>query len=150
MLTGDQNIVDVRISLLWQVVDPIQVLFNVRAPDDMVRSVAESAMREVVGRRPAQDIFRDDQAGIAREVQQIAQNILASYEMGVAVNQVTIELAAPPAEVADAFDEVQHILAEALADRRRIELRIFYHVVQKRSDDGVVVHLQLGENLSHC
>jgi modulator of FtsH protease HflK len=123
MLTGDQNIVDVRISLLWQVVDPIQVLFNVRAPDDMVRSVAESAMREVVGRRPAQDIFRDDQAGIAREVQQIAQNILASYEMGVAVNQVTIELAAPPAEVADAFDEVQR--AEQDEDRFQEEARAY-------------------------
>ncbi len=121
MLSGDQNIVDVRFSILWQVIDPVQHLFNVREPDDMVRSVAESAMREVVGRRPAQDIFRDDQAGIAREVQQIAQEILDGYQVGVAVNEVTIELAAPPQEVADAFDEVQR--AEQDEDRFQEEAR---------------------------
>jgi membrane protease subunit HflK len=121
MLSGDQNIVDVRFSVLWQVTDPIQNLFNVRDPDDMVRRVAESAMREVVGRRPAQDIFRDDQAGIALEVQQIAQTISDGYAMGVTINEVTIELAAPPAEVADAFDEVQR--AEQDEDRFQEEAR---------------------------
>jgi len=121
MLSGDQNIVDVRFSVLWQVTDPIQNLFNVRDPDDMVRRVAESAMREVVGRRPAQDIFRDDQAGIALEVQQIAQDIAEGYQMGVTINEVTIELAAPPAEVADAFDEVQR--AEQDEDRFQEEAR---------------------------
>jgi membrane protease subunit HflK len=121
MLSGDQNIVDVRFSVLWQVTDPIQHLFNVRDPDGMVRSISESAMREVVGRRPAQDIFRDDQAGIAIEVQQIAQEIAEFYQMGVNINEVTIELAAPPAEVADAFDEVQR--AEQDEDRFQEEAR---------------------------
>jgi membrane protease subunit HflK len=73
----------------------------------MVRSVGESAMREVVGRRPAQDIFRDDRAGIQLEVRDIAQRILDSYELGVNVSQIAIENVAPPTEVADAFDEVQ-------------------------------------------
>lgn len=107
MLTGDQNIVDVKFSVLWSVNDPQQYLFNVRDPEGMVRSVSESAMREVVGRRPAQDIFRDDRAGIQLEVAQIAQNILASYNLGVALSQIAIENVAPPTEVADAFDEVQ-------------------------------------------
>jgi membrane protease subunit HflK len=121
MLSGDQNIVDVSFSVLWQVTNPEQNLFNVREPDDMVRSVAESAMREVVGRRPAQDIFRDDQAGIANEVQDISQAILDDYGVGVSVNAVTIEVAAPPAEVADAFDEVQR--AEQDEDRFQEEAR---------------------------
>ena len=107
MLTGDQNIVDVRFAVLWSVNDPMQFLFNVRDPDAMVRGVGESAMREVVGRRPAQDIFRDDRAGIAIEVMQIAQTILDNYQTGVRVTRVAIENAAPPTEVADAFDEVQ-------------------------------------------
>ena len=67
MLSGDQNIVDVRFSVLWSVSNPEDYLFNVRDPEDMVRNAGESAMREVVGRRPAQDIFRDDRAGIAVE-----------------------------------------------------------------------------------
>ncbi|HEY0920904.1 FtsH protease activity modulator HflK [Devosia sp.] len=121
MLSGDQNIVDVRFSVLWSIADPIAYLFNVRDPEDMVRSAGESAMREVVGRRPAQDVFRDDRAGIEVEVQQITQSILDSYGLGVRLSRVAIENAAPPAEVADAFDEVQR--AEQDEDRFQEEAR---------------------------
>jgi membrane protease subunit HflK len=107
MLSSDQNIVDVRFSVQWAVTDPVQFLFNVRDPEDMVRSAAESAMREVVGRRPAQDAFRNDQAGIRLDVQRVTQEILDSYQMGVSINDVNLEQAAPPTEVADAFEEVQ-------------------------------------------
>lgn len=107
MLSGDQNIVDVAFSVQWRVSNPQDYLFNVQAPDEMLRKTAESAMREVVGRSSAQDIYRDDRAGITLEVQQITQQILESYGAGITVNSLTIENVAPPAEVADAFDEVQ-------------------------------------------
>ncbi|MBK8083148.1 MAG: FtsH protease activity modulator HflK [Devosia sp.] len=121
MLSGDQNIVDVRFSVLWSVSDPARFLFNVRDPDDMVRSVGESAMRQVVGSRPAQDIFRDDRAGIAEDVRSITQTILDQYQLGVRVSQVAIENVAPPTEVADAFDEVQR--AEQDEDKFQEEAR---------------------------
>lgn len=121
MLTGDQNIVDVAFSVLWRVTDPGLYLFKVRDPDEMVRRAAESAMREVVGRSPAQDIFRDNRAGIAIDVQQITQTILDSYEVGVSVSNISIENVAPPTEVADAFDEVQR--AEQDEDRFQEEAR---------------------------
>lgn len=121
MLSGDQNIVDVKFSVLWSVSDPEAYLFNVRDPDDMVRSVGESAMREVVGRRPAQDIFRDDRIGIQTDVLQIVRGIADSYNLGVNISQITIEQAAPPAEVADAFAEVQR--AEQDQDRFQEEAR---------------------------
>jgi len=107
MLSSDQNIVDVRFSVQWSVANPVEFLFNVRDPEDMVRSAAESAMREVVGRRPAQDAFRNDRAGIQIEVKQIIETILDVYQIGVRVDRVNIEQAAPPAEVVDAFEEVQ-------------------------------------------
>jgi len=108
MLSGDQNIVDVSFSVLYQVTSPNDFLFNVRDPQGMVRQVAESAMREVVGKRPAQDIFRDARAGIADEVRSITQNTLDSYKAGININAVNIEdVAPPPGDVADAFDEVQ-------------------------------------------
>src|SRR5262245_37938602 len=115
MLSGDQNIVDVKFSVAYQVSDPKAYLFNVSAPDEMVRQVAESAMREAVGRRPAQDVFRDDRQGIADTVRGIIQTTLDSYRTGVTVNAISIEDAAPPREVADAFDEVQR--AEQDEDR---------------------------------
>jgi modulator of FtsH protease HflK len=106
MLSGDQNIVDVRFSVQWAVTSPTDFLFNVRDPDDMVRSAAESAMREVVGRRPAQDVFRNDRAGIRTDVLTITQGVLDSYGIGVTISDINFE-SAPPAEVADAFAEVQ-------------------------------------------
>jgi membrane protease subunit HflK len=122
MLSGDQNIVDVRFAVLWSVVSPVDYLINVRDPEAMVRNAAESAMREIVGRRPAQDIFRDDRAGITVEVQEITQAILDSYGMGVNVS-ISIENAAPPADVADAFNEVQR--AEQDEDRLQEEARSY-------------------------
>ncbi|MDN2566154.1 FtsH protease activity modulator HflK [Aquibium sp. A9E412] len=115
MLSGDQNIVDVKFSVAYQVSDPADYLFNVSNPDEMVRQVAESAVREVVGRRPAQDVFRDDRQGIADAVRDIIQTTLDDYDAGLTVNALSIEDAAPPREVADAFDEVQR--AEQDEDR---------------------------------
>ncbi|MDY8108612.1 FtsH protease activity modulator HflK [Fulvimarina sp. 2208YS6-2-32] len=115
MLSGDQNIVDVQFAVLYQVDNPQNFLFNVQDPASMVQQVSESAMREVVGRRPVQDVFRDDRAGIAEEVREIAQATLNEYGAGVRINGISIEDAAPPPQVADAFDEVQR--AEQDEDR---------------------------------
>ena len=115
MLSGDQNIVDVRFSVAYQVANPSDYLFRVADPDDMIRQVAESAMREAVGRRPAQDIFRDDRQGIAEAVRGIVQGTLDSYGSGLNINAISIEDAAPPREVANAFEEVQR--AEQDEDR---------------------------------
>ncbi|OWK21538.1 hypothetical protein AJ88_17065 [Mesorhizobium amorphae CCBAU 01583] len=93
--------------MAYQVSDPRAYLFDVSDPDGMLRQVAESAMREAVGRRPAQDIFRDDRQGIAASVREIIQTTLDGYKAGLNVNAISIEDAAPPREVADAFDEVQ-------------------------------------------
>jgi len=107
MLSGDQNIVNVQFSVFWAINDPVSYLFNVRDPESMVRYAAESAMREVVGRRPAQDIYSDDRSGIAAEVLRITASTLESYGLGVSINQILIENAGPPPEVIDAFNEVQ-------------------------------------------
>jgi membrane protease subunit HflK len=107
MLSGDQNIVNVQFSVFWAINDPVAYLFHVRDPESMVRYAAESAMREVVGRRPAQDIYSDDRSGISAEVQRITLATLESYGLGVSVNQILIENAGPPSEVIDAFNEVQ-------------------------------------------
>src|SRR5690606_25116095 len=90
-------------------------LFNLESPSATLQQVAESAMREVVGRRPAQDIFRDNREDISTEVRAIIQGTMDTYGSGVSINAVPIEDAAPPREVADAFEEVQR--AEQDEDR---------------------------------
>ncbi len=90
----------------------------------MARQIAESAMREAVGRRPAQDIFRDDRQGIAQSVRDIMQATFDQYGTGLAVNAISIEDAAPPREVADAFDEVQRAEQdEDVSSRNRTSTR---------------------------
>lgn len=115
MLTGDQNIVNVQFSVLYTITDPTQYLFNLESPPQTLQQVAESAMREVVGRRPAQDIFRDNRQAIAADVKATIQQTMDHYGAGIAVNAIAIEDAAPPRDVADAFDEVQR--AEQDEDR---------------------------------
>ncbi len=115
MLSGDQNIVNVQFSVLFTVTDPQSYLFKLESPAETLQQVSESAMREIVGRRPAQDIFRDARQVIATDVRNIIQGTLDTYGAGISINAVAIEDAAPPREVADAFDEVQR--AEQDEDR---------------------------------
>lgn len=115
MLSGDQNIVNVQFSVLFTVTDPRAYLFNLEAPAATLQQVAESAMREVVGRRPAQDVFRDNREEISTQVRDIIQGTMDTYGAGISINAVPIEDAAPPREVADAFEEVQR--AEQDEDR---------------------------------
>jgi membrane protease subunit HflK len=107
MLSGDQNILNVQFSVLYTISDPKSYLFRLENPAETLQQVAESAMREVVGRRPAQDAFRDNRQPIASEVQNIIQGTMDRYGAGIAINRVNIEDVAPPREVADAFEEVQ-------------------------------------------
>jgi membrane protease subunit HflK len=116
MLSGDQNIVNVQFSVLYTISDPQSYLFRLENPAETLQQVAESAMREVVGRRPAQDAFRDNRGPIETEVRNIIQGTMDRYGAGISINRVTIEDVAPPREVADAFEEVQR----ADQDRQRL------------------------------
>ena len=115
MLTGDQNIVDVTFTVLYSIDDIDRFLFEVADPETIVTEVADSAMREVVGRRPAQDVFREARNEVENEVQAIVQDTLGRYGTGVLVRAVQLNDVAPPTQVSDAFEEVQR--AEQDEDR---------------------------------
>ena len=109
MLTGDENIVDVNFSVLWKV-QPNRVgdyLFNVQSPEGTVKAVAESAMREVIGRSNIQAILTGARQTIETAVQELMQKTLDDYGAGVVVQQVQLQKVDPPAQVLDAFRDVQ-------------------------------------------
>lgn len=109
MLTADENIVDIDFTLQWQV-DPAKVtdfVFNLQNPDGTVRVVAESAMREVIGRRNIQSILTTDRAAIEAEVKQLSQDTLNNYGAGVEILRVNLQKVDPPTQVLDAFRDVQ-------------------------------------------
>jgi membrane protease subunit HflK len=107
MLAADQSIVDIDFSVIWRVSDPKSFLFNIAEPEAFVRRVAESAMREIVGRSVGEDVRTDARAQVEEAVLRLVQSSLDSYEAGITIVGVQLERADPPAEVIDAFEEVQ-------------------------------------------
>jgi membrane protease subunit HflK len=114
MLTGDENIVDVDFSVLWRI-KPKGVgeyLFNIQNPEGTVKAVAESAMREVIGRSEIQPILTGARQGIEVAVQELMQKTLDHYGAGVQVQQVQMQKVDPPQQVIDAFRDVQAARAD--------------------------------------
>jgi membrane protease subunit HflK len=119
MLTGDENIVDVDFTVLWRI-KPDGVgnyLFNIQNPEGTVKAVAESAMREVVGRANIQPILTGARTTTEASVQDLMQKTLDFYGSGIQVAQVQMQKVDPPAQVIDAFRDVQ----AARADLERLQ-----------------------------
>ena len=115
MLTGDENIVDIDFQVVWNINDPAKYLFNLRDPRPTIRAVSESAMREIIAQSELAPILNRDRGAIAGRLQDLIQETLDSYESGINVVRVNFEKADPPAQVIDAFREVQ--AAEQERDR---------------------------------
>ncbi|MBM6594543.1 FtsH protease activity modulator HflK [Microvirga pudoricolor] len=136
MLTGDENIVDIDFDLVWQV-NPARAqdyVFNLQNPTGTIKSVAESAMREVVGRRQIQAILTTDQASVAQEVRQIAQDALDAYGAGVLVNVVQLQAVQPPADVRQAFFDVNAAQQDAVRVQNEAETFASQVVPQARGE----------------
>jgi len=107
MLTGDENIVDIDFQVVWNINDLQKFLFNLAAPEDTIRAVSESAMREIIARSNLAPILNRDREAISQELGELIQLTLDTYESGVNVVRVNFDKADPPEEVIDAFREVQ-------------------------------------------
>ena len=117
MLTGDENIVDIDFVVFWRINDAEKYLFNIQNPDTTVKEVAESAMREVVGQSNIQPILTQERQKTEEAVQKLMQKTLDSYGAGIRIDQVQLQKVDPPAEVIDAFRDVQ----AARADMERLQ-----------------------------
>ncbi|MFK7764693.1 MAG: FtsH protease activity modulator HflK [Roseobacter sp.] len=115
MLTTDENIIDIDFSVVWNINDPARFLFNLAEPQETIRAVSESAMREVIARNQLAPILNRDRQVIADEAQQLIQGTLDAYDAGVNIVRLNLDKADPPREVIDSFREVQ--AAEQERDR---------------------------------
>ena len=125
MLTGDENIADVKFVVIWQI-DPLKpedFAFNVRRPELTIKAVAESAMREVVGRSQIQRILTAERKVIEPAVQDLMQKVLDDYGTGVKIIQVQLQSVDPPEQVIAAFRDVT--AAQQDQDRLRNEAEAY-------------------------
>ena len=121
MLTGDENIVEADYSVLWKIKDAGAFLFHVQDPEGMIRMVAETAVRAVIGRNPIQAVLSDRRQQIAVAVQSELQRLLDDYGVGVMIIQVQLQRVDPPSAVIDAFNDVQRARADQVRARNEAE-----------------------------
>ena len=116
MLTGDQNIVDLDFTVSWKIANPSAFIFNVADPAGTLVDVAESVMRETIGRHPVDDALTSNKAAIQHEAKARMQRVLNTYKLGIQIVNVALQRVNPPEEVIEAFRDVQ----AANADKQRL------------------------------
>lgn len=106
MLSKDENIVDIRIAVQYKVSDAKKYLFDVALPDVTLRSLTESALREVVGRNKMDFVLTEGRDEVVSKVQAITQQNLEYYNTGLIITSLNLQDAQPPEQVQDAFSDV--------------------------------------------
>ncbi|MCH7831298.1 MAG: FtsH protease activity modulator HflK [Proteobacteria bacterium] len=107
MLTGDQNIIDINFVVQWRIKNAADYLFNIRDPDATMKIAAESAMREIIGQTTLDDATTGKRQQVQQRSKKLLQQILDVYGAGVSIVEVQLQKADPPAQVIDAFHDVQ-------------------------------------------
>ncbi|EKU82497.1 membrane protease subunit HflK [Massilia sp. UYP32] len=105
MLTDDENIIDIQFAVQYTLKDPVAWLFNNRDQDDSVRQIAETAIREVVGRNKMDFVLYEGREKVAADVHSMMQAIGDRYALGALITNVTMQGVQPPEQVQSAFDD---------------------------------------------
>lgn len=123
MLTDDENIVNIQFAVQYTLSDPAEFLFTNKDADVTVKQVAESAMREIVGKSKMDFVLYEGREAVAKEAQLLIQRTLDSYRVGqykssgIMINNVTMQNAQPPEQVQGSFDDA----VKAGQDRERLK-----------------------------
>ena len=107
MLTKDENIVDISLTVQWVIASAADYLINVRDPKKSLDQATESALRHVAGSSSMDQVITDGREAIAIEVQERLRSYLSMYGTGIDITKVNIDRSAPPVQVQEAFNDVQ-------------------------------------------
>ena len=116
MLTDDENIIDIQFAVQYNLKSAEDYVFNNRKPDAMVAFVAETAIREVIGKSKMDFALYEGREQIAKQTEKLMQETLDRYKTGVYVQKVTLQNVQPPDKVQAAFDDA----VKANQDRVRL------------------------------
>lgn len=117
MLTEDENIIDIQFAVQYRLKSAADWLFNNRDKDEIVKQVAEAAIREVVGKNKMDFVLYEGREQVALDTTEVMQQILDRYGSGVQVAAVTMQNVQPPEQVQAAFDDA----VKAGQDRERLK-----------------------------
>ena len=116
MLTTDENIVQVELLVQYRIASSRDFVFNVQDPEMVLRTSAEVGLRSTVGQMTIDAVITEERARVQDDTRVFLARLLDDYKSGIQVTDVRLQVADPPEEVRDAFQEV----VRALADRERI------------------------------
>jgi membrane protease subunit HflK len=117
MLTQDENIVEVKLSVQYVIDDPAKFVLKVRDPERSLQHASQSALRHVVGGTSMDMVLTGGRAQIAIDVKSRLQDYINLYETGILIRQVTVDESKPPSQVQAAFDDV----IKAREDEERVK-----------------------------
>lgn len=112
MLTGDLNLADVEWVVQYRIDNPYNFLFKVRDPENTLRDISESGMRQIVGDRTVNEVLTVGRAEIASKLKVLIQDLSNEYELGIRVEQVVLQDVTPPEPVKPAFNAVNEAQQE--------------------------------------
>ena len=107
MITGDENNIDIDFIVFWKIADAGAYLFNIQDPQETVKVAAQSVMRDIIGQTKIQTALTDGRQEIQLKAKTMLQDLLNEYQSGVEIRDVQLLSVDPPAEVIDAFNDVQ-------------------------------------------
>lgn len=143
MLTGDENIVDINLTVVWNIKDAKDYLFKTRTPESTVRVAAQSVLREIIGQSKMEDVITGDRNKIENDTKKELQGLLDSFETGVNIVRVKLQKADPPKQVVDAFNEVQR--AKTDAERFKNEAEAYANEVLPKAEGEAIKRTQEAE-----
>ena len=143
MLTGDENIVDINLTIVWRINDARDYLFNMQSPDQTVRVAAQSVLREIVGQSQMMPIISGDRGKVEDDTKEELQKVLDEFGAGITIVRVKLQKADPPKQVVDAFNEVQR--AKADMERFKNEAEAYRNEILPKSRGEAAQRLQNAE-----
>lgn len=105
MLTDDENIIDIQFAVQYKLKDAVKWLYKNRDHEEMISQVAETAIREIVGRNKMDFVLYEGREKVALDVNLLMQQVLDRYESGAQITNVTMQGVQPPEQVQAAFDD---------------------------------------------
>ncbi len=143
MLTGDENIVDINLTIVWRIENAKDYVFNMQNPDQTVKVAAQSVLREIVGQSQMMPIISGDRGKVEDETKEELQKVLNEFGAGIRIVRVKLQKADPPKQVVDAFNEVQR--AKADMERFKNEAEAYRNEILPKSRGEAAQRLQNAE-----
>lgn len=146
ILTSDENIVRLKCDVTWHIEDLSSFVFNVRDTNSAIRHIAQSAVREVISETPISDILSNKKQEIGNKIEILTQRIVDNYGAGIRIEKVHLLAAEPPAEVINAYRDVQSSRADK--EREINQAQAYWNDTVTRAKGEATKIMQNAEGLS--